>query len=406
MVFKSSFAAFLLLLPAFASSAKVPSLPPAPASCSVLPERLPVRNVTKLNDPFTFLDGRKVQNIEDFACRQAEVNALFQRIELGTLPPRPQHISSTFTNNNNLTINVSNEGKSISFSMLIQYPTTGEGPFPVVIGVGGASIPIPSNVALINFDNDDMAQQNSEASRGIGKFFDLYGVNATASSMTAWAWAISRIIDVLEMSSDHLNIDLDRIGVTGCSRDGKGALVAGAFDPRILLTIPQESGSGGAGCWRISDVMWNEGVDTQTLMEIVQENDWFSVEFENWVNHTTLLPFDHHMLAGLVSPRPLFVIDNTDYIWLGPESVWGCMSTAHKVYEALNIPDRMGVSQIGNHSHCDFPSDQQAQLSAFFDKFFFGDTKANTSIIQTDGANGANEFAESQWVDWSIPNLG
>lgn len=85
--------------------------------------------------------------------------------------------------------------------------------------------------------------------------------------------AVSRIIDALETT--NTGIDLSRLAVTGCSRNGKGALVAGAFDRRIALVIPQESGSGGAGCWRISDDMLARGMDTQTASEIVQENVWF-----------------------------------------------------------------------------------------------------------------------------------
>jgi hypothetical protein len=45
-----------------------------------------------------------------------------------------------------------------------------------------------------------MGQQNDQSSRGVGLFYDLYGSNATASSMMAWAWGVSRIIDVLESS--------------------------------------------------------------------------------------------------------------------------------------------------------------------------------------------------------------
>jgi hypothetical protein len=40
------------------------------------------------------------------------------------------------------------------------------------------------------------------------------------------------------------------IGVIGCSRYGKGATVTGALDDRLTLTLPVESGTGGAGCWR------------------------------------------------------------------------------------------------------------------------------------------------------------
>ena len=65
--------------------------------------------------------------------------------------------------------------------------------------------------------------------------------------MTAWVWGVSRIIDALELSP-RANINLNKLAVTGCSRDGKGALMAGAFETRIALTIPQESGSGGDTC--------------------------------------------------------------------------------------------------------------------------------------------------------------
>jgi cephalosporin-C deacetylase-like acetyl esterase len=49
----------------------------------------------------------------------------------------------------------------------------------------------------------------------------------------------------LESVQDVLPIDLKHLAVTGCSYTGKLALIAGAFDERIALTIAQESGGGG-----------------------------------------------------------------------------------------------------------------------------------------------------------------
>ena len=103
---------------------------------------------------------------------------------------------------------------------------------------------------MINFNNDDMAAQQSTGSRGQGKFYTLYGSSHSASAMTAWAWGVGRIIDALEITPSA-KIDTKRIGVTGCSRNGKGAMLAGAFNPRIVLTLPQESGAGGSACWRV-----------------------------------------------------------------------------------------------------------------------------------------------------------
>lgn len=226
-----------------------------------------------------------------------------------------------------------------------------------------------------------MAAQVNSGSRGQGKFYTLYGSGHSASAMTAWAWGVSRIIDALE-TTPGVNINLQKIGVSGCSRNGKGALVAGAFDTRIALTIPQESGSGGAGCWRISDKMLQNGINTQTASEIVQENVWFSTAFAQNANQVNVLPFDHHMLAGLVAPRPLLIIDNTGMDWLGPESVWGCMKTANKIWQALGVADSMGVSQVGNHNHCAFPASEQPDVDAFINKFLKGQsTNTNSGVL-------------------------
>ena len=65
----------------------------------------------------------------------------------------------------------------------------------------------------------------------------------------AWAWGVSRIIDVIEQSGGSI-LKADAIGVTGCSRFGKGAFVIGAFDQRIALTMPIESGSAGVPIFR------------------------------------------------------------------------------------------------------------------------------------------------------------
>ncbi|KAF8967504.1 Glucuronoyl esterase catalytic domain from Hypocrea Jecorina [Flammula alnicola] len=373
-----------------------------PASCPALPSNLTLTSDSKLPNPFKFAaNGSPVLTKAQWDCRREEINQLFQRYELGTLPPKPDFVSGSLSGDT-LTIDVAHSGKSISFNVSVALPSSGEAPFPAVIALGGSSIPTPQGVAVLAFDNDVIALQNDATSRGIGDFYTLYGTNATASAMTAWAWAISRIIDVLE-TKPEVKVDLTRLGVTGCSRNGKGALVAGAFDNRIALTIPQESGSGGEGCWRISDQMLADGIDTQTASEIVQENVWFSTTFAEYANDVDVLPFDHHMLAGLIAPRALFVIDNTGIDWLGPESNFGCMKTANKVWQALGVPDNMGFSGVGNHSHCAFPASQQPQLDAFFNKFFFSQ-HTNTSIIETDGANDLG-FVDSDWIDWKVPRL-
>ncbi|KAL1628722.1 carbohydrate-binding module 1 [Diplodia seriata] len=381
-----------LALGAFASV-----LPRQAASCGTLPSEYSPQQYAKLPDPFTFVNGTKVTTQDEWACRQQEISQLFQSFELGVKPPKPASITSTLSSNT-LSITAQESGKSISFSVSIAYPSSGTAPYPAIIAYGYPSIPIPAGVATITFNNDDVAAQQSTGSRGQGKFYNLYGSSHSAGAMTAWAWGVSRIIDALEANTDA-KIDATRVGVTGCSRNGKGAFVAGAMDDRVALTIPQESGAGGAACWRISDQQKAAGKNIQTASQIVGENVWFSKAFEQYSNRVPYLPEDHHMLAALVAPRGLLVIEN-DIDWLGPVSTTGCMKVGRLIYQAAGVPDAMGFSLVGGHDHCSFPSSQQPELSAYIDKYLL---KGSSSTAGIEKSNQNVNTAD--WVDWTFPTL-
>jgi len=85
-------------------------------------------------------------------------------------------------------------------------------------------------VASIAFDTNGVANQNGM--RGSGSFYSITGGTGASGALIGWAWGVSRIIDALEVTP-AAKIDPKRIGVTGCSRNGKGALMVGAFDERI-----------------------------------------------------------------------------------------------------------------------------------------------------------------------------
>ncbi len=358
-----------------------------------------------LPDPFTFLDGSKVTTKTDWICRRAEIAALAQEFEFGIKPCTPYSATTaTFSKSTNtITVTVTQNEKTISFDCRIIYPTSGTPPYPAIIGIGYSFLnnTLLSNlgVAIIIFPNDQIAEQNNIGSRGKGKFYDLFCSNHSAGALIAWAWGVSRLIDALEKTPET-NIDPSRIGVTGCSRNGKGALVAGAFDERIKLTIPQESGSGGAASWRVSDAQKKAGQNVQTLSQIVTENCWFRANFSQFSSSAEKLPFDHHMIMALCAPRALLVIENTWMEWLGNLSTWTTANAARFVWEALGVPDHMGFSQIGHSDHCGYPDVQIPELEAYVKKFLIGNGNDDTYIMKTDGNL---TFDKEKWVNWSVP---
>ncbi|KYF70060.1 dockerin-like protein, partial [Sorangium cellulosum] len=335
----------------------------------------------------------------------AEIKAQVEEYESGPKPMTSKDkVSGTFSGRR-LTVNVSEASKSISFGIDINRPAGApSGPIPLVIGIGGnnldTSVFTSNGVATADFNNNEMGAQSGGGSRGTGKFYDLYGSSHAASSMIAWAWGISRIIDALE-KTPGANIDPKRIAVTGCSRNGKGALTAGAFDERIALTIPQESGAGGSASWRVSQAGKNAGENVQTLSSAAGEQPWFRASFgSSFGSRVNNLPFDHHMVMGLVAPRALLVLDNK-IDWLGIDSTFTAGSIAHAIWEGLGVPDRMGYWQLGGHQHCQFPSAQRAMLEAYVKKFLVGGGTGDTNVLKSDGARA--DLA--RWMRWTAPRL-
>ncbi|THG96856.1 hypothetical protein EW026_g5055 [Hermanssonia centrifuga] len=384
---------------ASSSSVSAPSsTPSSPASACSTPSTVSGFNNAALPNPFTFNDGTPVLTASDWTCRRAQIAALIQGYEAGTLPGPPQTLTSTFTQSGTtgtLAITAANDGPSFTFSQTITFPS---GTAPAVI-----LSHISTKIAVLSYSNSNMAEQNGATSRGGGLFYNLYGTDATASAMTAWVWGVSRIIDVLE-TTPAANINTQKIAVTGCSRDGKGALMAGAFEPRIALTIPQESGSGGDACWRLSLYEQNSGSVVQTATEIVTENVWFSTNFANYVNNLNSLPIDHHLLAAMIAPRPLISYENTDFAWLSPLSSFGCMTAAHTVFQALGIPENHGFEQVGGHAHCAWPESLTPSLNAFFDKFLFGQNVSTDEWSTNNVFNGVSWNA-SDWINWTTPTF-
>ncbi|KAB5585723.1 hypothetical protein GE09DRAFT_1234374 [Coniochaeta sp. 2T2.1] len=366
---RSVTSALLLAVPALALPAA--DIFERQATCSTAGSYAAV-NEKQLPDPWKFADGKAVATAADWTCRQAEMSKMLQQYELGDLPGPPDSLTASLSGTT-MTLNIKVGSNSKTVTVTFSKGSTQA----AIIGVGGISVPVPGTVGKINFGNDACAAQQNPNSHGSGWFFDLHGKSHSAGATTAWAWCVGRIIDGLEqLGADKTGIDPKKLGVTGCSRNGKGAFMVGALNPRIALTIPQESGSGGAACWRISDSEKSKGKNIQTAGQIVGENAWFSPKFNSFTSKTSTIPEDHHFLAALVAPRGLFVIEN-DIDWLGPVSTTACMKAGRAIYKGLGVGPNMGFSLVGGHSHCQFPSGTTANLNSYINKFLLGQGETN-----------------------------
>jgi hypothetical protein len=108
------------------------------------------------------------------------------------------------------------------------------------------------------------------------------------------------------------------------------------------------------------------------------------------------------MVLGLVAPRGLFVLDNTDMMWLGDESSFTASVAAAEIWNALGAQGAMGASQVGGHPHCtEVPQAQLDELGAFIDKFLLGASSANTNVLRSDRITPDRK----RWIAWNTPVL-
>ena len=377
-----------------------------------LPTLINCPNIQPLPDPFcwandpTNKNGTRSTNFSDWEHHRNEIAAQIQNYEIGTKPVvDPTNIFASYSGGT-LTVRVTNNNQVLTLTCPVTLPS-GNGPFPVCIGMDGPYGALPSsffssrNIAGITYYESQVSTYNNP--QNTDPFFKLYGPAQNTSNTgqyAAWAWGVSRVIDGLYKLNGTLGtaqIDLNHIAVTGCSYAGKLALFSGAFDERIALTIAQESGGGGANSWR-----YNHAVENDSVEDINNTSyQWFATsrlqQFSG--NNVYRLPEDHHELDAMVAPRALYVTGNTDYTWLGNPSCYVCSLAAQRIYSALGISDRFGFNVDGGHSHCAFPNDQTNDLAYFLDKFMLGNSNPS-SVIATYPANYPIIINSSRWTAW------
>ncbi|MET0545560.1 MAG: hypothetical protein ABWZ40_04540, partial [Caulobacterales bacterium] len=151
------------------------------------------------------------------------------------------------------------------------------------------------------------------------------GATPRTGAIIAWAWAYSRAIDVL--SSDP-RFDKKRMVLWGHSRNGKSALVAAAFDPRVSGVIAHQSGRGGAALSR--------STLGETVAEITEKYPyWFAPDFKNYAGMEQSLPSDQHQLIALIAPRPVLFTGGRSDGWADPEGAFRAIQGAQPVYRLM-----------------------------------------------------------------------
>jgi hypothetical protein len=193
--------------------------------------------------------------------------------------------------------------------------------------------------------------------------------------------------------------------VSGCSFQGKIALYAGAFDERIALTIPQESGGGGTISWRYSDMLEKrDKVEVENLLHAQGSSTdfpWYARALRQFNSDPDKLPYDHHELIALIAPRPVLMIESTQIARMGAEAARIDALAAREIWKALGVADRIGVTE-DNVAHCSWSQKFTPDLEVYLDKFMLGKTDSNqTEFLRSK----FTDLDVRKWIPWTTPEL-
>ena len=361
----------------------------------------------KLPDPFTKLDGTRIKDKSEWACRREEIRKQLFNYVYGEKPiPAKGSVTGTVSSSK-ISVKVTEGSKTTSFDVTVNM-NGATAPAPAIIiydGGLGSSLPIPSGVAKITMN---AIEGSGGSGAKTGPFFTYYGSNHPAGYMVAQAWQVSRIIDLLEQNPGTL--DPYHIGVTGCSRNGKGAFAAGVFDNRVALTIPCESGIGGTIALRLKEQL-DPGANSSA------EWPFHAISYVRWLSEVALgpfakandaagdntdrLPVDMHEAMAMIAPRGLYIVDNPGISNLDPKSAYVTGMAGKAIFGALGVADNFAY-QGASGDHCVWRGSYDASLTAMIDRFLKGKDSTKTGNFATDLGS---KPTVSQYYSWDAAEL-
>ena len=326
-------------------------------------------NRGELPDPMTDpVSGKRVTSPGEWPALAQTWRQMILDMEYGGLPPEPDSVETETLCHNfirtlpgkpgNWTYRIHCRGgqRDFSFCVRILFPQT-EQPVPAIIDGDGCWWRVYSDdlvqrvtgagYALVIFNRTELAEDLGysgcpDKHQRRGGLYDVYP-QASFGALSAWAWGYHRCVDLLRQLPF---IDASRIAVTGHSRGGKTALLAGATDDRIALVNDNASCAGGAPVFRYV------GHGGETLKIINKFPTWFGAGMQPYVERENELPFDQHCLLATVAPRPLLMTYALDDRWSNPEGMVLSVRAASEVYRLLEVPDHLAFHlRPGAHAH-------------------------------------------------------
>lgn len=275
-------------------------------------ESMPSNNF--LPDPLLRLEGATctpITTMEQWAQQRQWIRSEFEHWIYGKMPPPPDNLRAVITETRRkgsvtvreVRLEFGPEHRGVLHLHL--YIPDGKGPFPVFLTnqpeTGSWIHPaIRRGYLACIYDATDPIFGATDDS---DKFIDVYP-DYDFACIARWAWAAMRAVDYLYTLPE---VDRQKIGITGHSRNSKQALLATAFDERIGAVVCSSGTTGECLPWRYCTLdYWGTG-SIEGITGGPHNTHWFHPRLRFFAGREDKLPVDQNQLMALVAPRGLMM---------------------------------------------------------------------------------------------------
>lgn len=366
-----------------------------------------------LEDPLKFVDGRKVRNAKDWELRREEILGIFQREMYGQMPPKSPITTEILEEGITLAgygirrqvrmwFRSDKTGPKVDWLIITPRYAKEAAPTIIFLNYNGNQTLLEDKEILLTDgwirDEEGMsvnhkaiestrgyyAGQSSDSVYPIGmliaqgyavvtacygeispdptgeeaqdklaytNIFDLWAPRDNSrddntTALGAWAWTLMRGMDMIEQDP---RLDSKRVLLTGYSRLGKAALIAGAFDVRFPVVVPVQTGGGGCP---LAKRFYGENVAIMTKAF----THWYCKAWKKYAGKEQTMPFDQHLFLSCIAPRALLV-EGFDEGWFDTKGEFLALQAASPVWEKLckkglpkvDWPDDYDTKAIGKY---------------------------------------------------------
>lgn len=258
----------------------------------------------------------------------------------GSFPEQPDNLKSTI-------LNEKTDGQVLLRNILLKFGPNSEAQLTIEMMIPPGKGPFP--VFLTQWNHRDWAQIAVRRGYVACVLATADTKDDTEDYSRIWAekYDFSRLMRRAYgsfVAVDYLYtlpfIDKKKIGIAGHSRNGKLALLAGAFDERITAVISSSGGSGAEIPWRYATPQYV--VEDIELLTSAQPA-WFHPRLRFFIGNENKLPIDQNSYMAMVAPRGLMLSTSANESASNPWGAEQAYTSAQKVYRFLNAPNKLAL---------------------------------------------------------------